>query len=165
MRHDVRAVWDPWQAELFAKQKSFEDEVLQLWSADREKAKEKVEKLNPDIKTVVGGQHFTALAQESLEEYPEIDFIIRGEGEITLSEIIQALKDENYNIRDKAKNILERMGISTVGSLIQALKDEDNNVRSNAAEALGKIGDTRAVEPLTQTLKDKNKNVKLAKIN
>ncbi|MBK9099160.1 MAG: C69 family dipeptidase [bacterium] len=42
MRHDVRAVWDPWQAELFAKQKSFEDEVLQLWSADREKAKEKL---------------------------------------------------------------------------------------------------------------------------
>jgi len=40
MRHDVRAVWDPWQAELFAKQKSIEEEALALWSLDREKAKE-----------------------------------------------------------------------------------------------------------------------------
>jgi len=40
MRHDVRAVWDPWQAKLFAKQKSVETEVLSLWSEDREKAKE-----------------------------------------------------------------------------------------------------------------------------
>lgn len=58
-------------------------------------------KSNPDIKTVVGGQHFTALAHESLEEYPEIDFIIRGEGEITLSELVKALKNEEsvYNVR------------------------------------------------------------------
>ncbi|MCL4279944.1 MAG: peptidase C69, partial [Ignavibacteriaceae bacterium] len=40
MRHDVRSVWDPWQAELFANQKSFENEVLEQWGADREKAKE-----------------------------------------------------------------------------------------------------------------------------
>jgi dipeptidase len=40
MRHDVRAVWDPWQAKLFAKQKEIEDEALSLWADDREKAKE-----------------------------------------------------------------------------------------------------------------------------
>ena len=45
---------------------------------------ETVKKIDSNIKTVVGGQHFTALAHESLETYPEIDFIVRGEGELTL---------------------------------------------------------------------------------
>lgn len=49
-------------------------------------------KIDPDIKTVVGGQHFTALAQESLESYPEIDFIVRGEGEVTLYELVKSLE-------------------------------------------------------------------------
>jgi anaerobic magnesium-protoporphyrin IX monomethyl ester cyclase len=53
---------------------------------------EMAKKINPDIKTVVGGQHFTALAQESLQQYPEIDFIVRGEGEKTLSDLIKTLQ-------------------------------------------------------------------------
>ncbi|MEN6328949.1 MAG: radical SAM protein [Methanobacteriaceae archaeon] len=51
-----------------------------------------VKKIDPHIKTVVGGQHFTALAQESLEQYPEIDFIVRGEGELTLLELVKSLE-------------------------------------------------------------------------
>jgi anaerobic magnesium-protoporphyrin IX monomethyl ester cyclase len=45
--------------------------------------------VNPDVLTVVGGQHFTVLAQESLEIYPEIDVIVRGEGEETLAELVE----------------------------------------------------------------------------
>ena len=48
-------------------------------------------KVNPEVKTVVGGQHFTALADESLKMYPEIDFIIRGEGEETLNDLVRNL--------------------------------------------------------------------------
>jgi len=55
---------------------------------------ETTKKVDPDITTVVGGQHFTATAQESLETYPEIDIIIRGEGEQTFAELVQAL-DQN----------------------------------------------------------------------
>lgn len=40
-------------------------------------------KVNTDLLTVTGGQQFTATAQESLEEYPEIDVIVRGEEEQT----------------------------------------------------------------------------------
>ncbi len=47
-------------------------------------------KVNPDVLTVAGGQHFTVMAQESLETYPEIDVIVRGEGEETLAELVQA---------------------------------------------------------------------------
>ena len=58
-----------------------------------------VKKIDPDIKTVVGGQHFTALAQESLEDYSEIDFIIRGEGELTLLDLVQTLIDKKAPLK------------------------------------------------------------------
>lgn len=51
-------------------------------------------KVNPEVKTVVGGQHFTALADESLKMYPEIDFIIRGEGEETLNDLVRNLDQQ-----------------------------------------------------------------------
>lgn len=47
-------------------------------------------------------------------------------------------------------------GVRAVDPLIQALKDEDDDVREAAADALGDIGDGRAVEPLTQALNDKD---------
>ncbi len=49
---------------------------------------ETAKRVNPNVLTVAGGQHFTATAQESLEAYPEIDIIVRGEGEITLAELV-----------------------------------------------------------------------------
>jgi anaerobic magnesium-protoporphyrin IX monomethyl ester cyclase len=48
--------------------------------------------INPSICTVVGGQHFTALAEETLRRYPEVDFIVRGEGEVTFTELVDVLK-------------------------------------------------------------------------
>jgi len=50
---------------------------------------ETAKRVNTDIVTVAGGQHFTATAQESLETYPEIDIIVRGEGEQTLAELVK----------------------------------------------------------------------------
>ncbi len=47
-------------------------------------------KVAPSVLTVTGGQHFSATAQESLERFPEIDVIVRGEGEQTLAELVRA---------------------------------------------------------------------------
>ena len=47
--------------------------------------------VNSGILTVTGGQHFTATAQDSLETYPEIDVIVRGEGEETFTELVKTL--------------------------------------------------------------------------
>jgi anaerobic magnesium-protoporphyrin IX monomethyl ester cyclase len=55
---------------------------------------ETAKEVNPEIMTVVGGQHFTATAQESLETYAGIDSIIRGEGEQTLAELVDARAKE-----------------------------------------------------------------------
>ena len=49
--------------------------------------------VSDDIMTVMGGQHFSFTAEESLLDFPEIDFVVRGEGEITLVELIKCLAD------------------------------------------------------------------------
>ncbi len=56
---------------------------------------ETAKRVNPDILTVAGGQHFTATAQESLEIYPEIDVIVRGEGEQTFAELVKNAKKKS----------------------------------------------------------------------
>jgi anaerobic magnesium-protoporphyrin IX monomethyl ester cyclase len=53
-------------------------------------------RVDPSIVTVLGGQHFTATADESLRSYPEIDVIVRGEGEITLAELAHAIKNDKF---------------------------------------------------------------------
>ncbi len=47
--------------------------------------------VDPHIITVVGGQHFSFTASESLSAFQEIDYVIRGEGERTFTELIRAL--------------------------------------------------------------------------
>jgi anaerobic magnesium-protoporphyrin IX monomethyl ester cyclase len=47
--------------------------------------------VDPDILTVLGGQHFSFTPEESLETYPEIDVIVRGEGEQTLVELVRTV--------------------------------------------------------------------------
>lgn len=56
---------------------------------------ETAKKVKPSALTIAGGQHFTATAQESLETYPEIDVIVRGEGEQTLAELVQAFSKKS----------------------------------------------------------------------
>ncbi|MDY6959961.1 MAG: radical SAM protein, partial [Halobacteriota archaeon] len=48
--------------------------------------------VDQDIVTIVGGQHFSFTSEESLIDFPEIDYIVRGEGEETLTELICTLK-------------------------------------------------------------------------
>ena len=54
---------------------------------------ELTKKINPNIITVVGGIHFSFTPDESLQNYPEIDIIVRGEGEQTLINLIKQLNN------------------------------------------------------------------------
>lgn len=56
------------------------------------RAAEEARKINPRVATVLGGQHFTALAEEPLLSFPEIDVIVRGEGELTLVDVLRKLR-------------------------------------------------------------------------
>lgn len=46
-------------------------------------------RINPDTLVVMGGIHATVMWNQVLENYPSIDIIVRGEGEISLLEIAQ----------------------------------------------------------------------------
>jgi anaerobic magnesium-protoporphyrin IX monomethyl ester cyclase len=55
---------------------------------------ELAKKVNEDIVTVAGGLHFSNTPEESLKNFPEIDYIVRGEGERTLVDLIKTLEHE-----------------------------------------------------------------------
>ena len=52
---------------------------------------ELAKRASPKATTVVGGQHFTALAEESLCQYPDIDVVVRGEGEETFVQLVKGI--------------------------------------------------------------------------
>ena len=56
-------------------------------------------KVNPDCVTVLGGCHATFYDDKALEECPQLDVIVRKEGEYTVLEIADRLK-ENKQISD-----------------------------------------------------------------
>jgi anaerobic magnesium-protoporphyrin IX monomethyl ester cyclase len=58
-------------------------------------------KVDSNIITVVGGIHFTSVPDESLVDFPEIDYIVRGEGEYTIVELIKSLNNgsKTFNIK------------------------------------------------------------------
>jgi len=73
------------------------------------KTLETAKRMLPDVLTITGGQHFSAIPQESLQQFPEIDVIVRGEGEQTLAELIRA-----YQLKNGFGNVL---GISYRGQI------------------------------------------------
>ncbi len=62
----------------------------------------------PLIKIVIGGVHATLLPLKTMEQYPFFDFLIFGEGEITLYELQNSLS--NYLPLNKIKGLVYRDG-------------------------------------------------------
>jgi anaerobic magnesium-protoporphyrin IX monomethyl ester cyclase len=69
-------------------------------------------KVDENIITFVGGIHFSFTSEESLINFPEIDIIVRGEGELTIVDLIKTLnkkgkldKVQGISFRNK-KNIV-----------------------------------------------------------
>jgi len=71
------------------------------------------------------------------EFYNKIIDLLRG---YRVPALIDALKDEDEGVRERAAEVLVKIGETAVPALIDALKDEDLFVRMEAAEVLGKIG-------------------------
>jgi anaerobic magnesium-protoporphyrin IX monomethyl ester cyclase len=53
----------------------------------------------PSVKTVIGGPHVTFDAEGTLAGNPSIDFVVRGEGELTLEELAGSLGGDLSGIR------------------------------------------------------------------
>ncbi len=48
---------------------------------------------SPELVTVVGGPHSSFLPERTLREFPSIDIVARGEGELLLPRLLQAIED------------------------------------------------------------------------
>jgi len=57
---------------------------------------------NPNCMTILGGPHATMTTKEILSENPYVDFIVRGEGEKTLVELLEKTKEKDF---EKVKGI------------------------------------------------------------
>ena len=51
----------------------------------------KIAKMHGAI-TVLGGAHVTFMARETLEKYPFVDFVVRGEGEYTMLQLVHCIE-------------------------------------------------------------------------
>ncbi|MHA1732155.1 MAG: B12-binding domain-containing radical SAM protein [Promethearchaeota archaeon] len=70
-----------------------------------------VKRVSPSTVTVLGGSHATALPRETLEDLDNLDFVVFGEGEITLKELLDEIfSTEDYStikgIAYKSKNTI-----------------------------------------------------------
>ncbi|MHA1236390.1 MAG: B12-binding domain-containing radical SAM protein [Candidatus Hodarchaeales archaeon] len=55
-----------------------------------------VKRVNPEIITIAGGSHFTMLDDVSLKEYPNIDLIVRYEGEKALIAVLTYVQQHGF---------------------------------------------------------------------
>jgi len=67
-----------------------------------------VKSINPDIYTVMGGPHVTFCARETMEAFPELDFVVLGEGEETIVDLVAM--SENGRKWDRIDGIAYRDG-------------------------------------------------------
>ncbi len=52
---------------------------------------QKIKEQSPDIMTVCGGVHVSALQGKLLQDYPAFDFLVVGEGELTIAELASGI--------------------------------------------------------------------------
>ena len=89
------------------------------------KTLETAKRVYPRALTVTGGQHFSATAEDSLQQYPEIDVIVRGEGEQTLTELIksQQVKASFRDIQGISYRHGKKIIHNPIRTLIENLED------------------------------------------
>lgn len=56
-----------------------------------------IKKQLPNVITIIGGAHITAIPVSTMKEFPTFDFGVFGEGEITLKELIDAIIQNEHN--------------------------------------------------------------------
>lgn len=85
-------------AELEADIYGFQLNMVNYWHV--QSVETKVKSLRPDAITVFGGPFLVSLSDRILKNEPLFDFIVVGEGELTMLELVQALerKDNDFSV-------------------------------------------------------------------
>lgn len=69
---------------------------------------DRLKKIKPDIITIIGGPHITAVPEETMERFPAFDIGVIGEGEITIVELLNFLTDKNNKDLSEVEGIIYR---------------------------------------------------------
>jgi radical SAM superfamily enzyme YgiQ (UPF0313 family) len=81
---------------------------------------------SPHLKIVMGGPHVTLLPEETLASSPDVDVIVRGEGDVTAIELLQAIENNrplnsvagiSYRLDDKIVHTSDRTSMVDMDSL------------------------------------------------
>jgi len=83
--------------DVYAIMKKYDADVVGITATtsmipDAYKVAKMAKEINENVKVVLGGPHVTFLPERTMEECKSIDFIVRGEGEITFKELIEAIE-------------------------------------------------------------------------
>jgi radical SAM superfamily enzyme YgiQ (UPF0313 family) len=65
------------------------------WKRDIPFVIETIRSIPPDIKTIVGGRHATECPEEWFEKCPNIDILLRGEGEQIIADLMNGIDQRN----------------------------------------------------------------------
>ncbi|MBC2696056.1 MAG: RiPP maturation radical SAM protein 1 [Desulfobacteraceae bacterium] len=84
---------------------------------------------HPALKIVLGGSTFAGASKELFKLIPEIDFVVKGEGELPLSQLVQRL-----NISNKTDKIPHIKGVISRDSI-----EDDNSDMFNQMETLDSL--------------------------
>jgi radical SAM superfamily enzyme YgiQ (UPF0313 family) len=110
-----------------------------------------VKELDSETKVVFGGCHPTVLA-ESVLANDVVDFVIRGEGELTLSQLLTALKDESslegidglsYKLNGKTQHNQPRQLIPDLNQLPYPARELLRDARGYDSEDMGLVMGSR----------------------
>lgn len=77
-----------------------------------------------------------------------------------INELIEDLGNNDEFVVEEAVGLLEMKAEESFDALVEALSSRNKNIRLNAAKILGFIGNSDAIEPLIEKLRDNNKLVR-----
>ena len=83
-----------------------------------------VKEKNSNIKIIVGGAHMTAVPFETMEQFPQIDIGVIGEGEVTIVELMKAL-DNNTKLDNVSGIVFRNNGRLKVTGQREFINDLD----------------------------------------
>ncbi len=67
------------------------------WDCDAEFLREEIRSVPPGILTIIGGRHATECPQQWLEDFPNVDAVVRGDGEEAMAEICRGVPLEQIS--------------------------------------------------------------------
>ncbi len=74
----------------------------------------KIKEMSPEVKTILGGYHASALPEQTLKEFSSFDYLVYGEGELTLPELLKAIASNNRDVLRSIQGIAYRDGKDVV---------------------------------------------------